>query len=346
MNKAVAVLISDVHYNINTLKLADAAMRMAIDKANELVVPLIVAGDLHDTKANMRAECVDALMNTFSKLLSRDAWIIRGNHDSYNEKSDKHALSFLKRLAYIIDTPRFVNLGEGLELYFVPYHHDVNELRTYLKTIPKGATIIMHQGLEHTNAGHYIQDKSALTHADVCDFRVVSGHYHTRQDIITSKLGVKTTGMVGVFSYIGNPYTLGFGEANDPVKGFQILMDDGTLEFVNTNLRRHVIHEIDANLRELAPAACQATKPGDLLWIKVKGTKEELSKINRKWILERANLSYDFSFRLDLIPTDIKTSADFRLNLSQGPLFDSLIDSLTDTSDERKTRLKAAWKSL
>ena len=67
----VAILISDVHYNINTLKLADAAMQMAIDEANKLSVPLIVAGDLHDTKANLRGECVNAMLSTFSKLLAQ-----------------------------------------------------------------------------------------------------------------------------------------------------------------------------------------------------------------------------------------------------------------------------------
>ena len=62
MKIPTAVLISDVHYSLQTLPLADKVMRMAIDKANSLGVPLIVAGDLHDTKANMRAECVNAMI--------------------------------------------------------------------------------------------------------------------------------------------------------------------------------------------------------------------------------------------------------------------------------------------
>jgi hypothetical protein len=41
----IAVIISDVHYNINTLEVADKAMRMAINRANILNIPLIVAGD-------------------------------------------------------------------------------------------------------------------------------------------------------------------------------------------------------------------------------------------------------------------------------------------------------------
>ena len=40
MKKPVAVIISDVHYSLKTLELADAAMRLAIAKANNLDVPV------------------------------------------------------------------------------------------------------------------------------------------------------------------------------------------------------------------------------------------------------------------------------------------------------------------
>ena len=93
--KPVAVLISDVHYNLNNLKLADAAMRQATDKAQILGVPFIVAGDLHDTKANLRGECVNAILETFSHLKLK-ALVLVGNHDKINEKSEDNALGFLE----------------------------------------------------------------------------------------------------------------------------------------------------------------------------------------------------------------------------------------------------------
>ena len=81
MSKPIAVLISDVHYNLTTLPLADAAMRQAIAEANSLGVPLIVAGDLHDTKANLRGECVNAMIEAFA-MLDHGCYILRGNHDA------------------------------------------------------------------------------------------------------------------------------------------------------------------------------------------------------------------------------------------------------------------------
>ena len=61
--KPIAVLISDVHYNKNSLKLADTAMRLAAAKAHGLRVPLIVAGDLHDTKGHIDAACANSLID-------------------------------------------------------------------------------------------------------------------------------------------------------------------------------------------------------------------------------------------------------------------------------------------
>lgn len=321
LSKPVAVLISDVHYGVHTLVLADAVVRMAIDKANELRVPLIVAGDLHDTKANMRGECVNTLIETF-KQCDSPPYILVGNHDRLNEKSPEHALNFLAPYAMLISHSVRQKFG-----YLIPYHHDPEELRAYLKTLPKGARLIMHQGLEKTNSGHYIQDKSALRHEDVAGFRIISGHYHTRQTIDLPD--------GGTWDYIGSPYTLNYGEANDPPKGFQILMDDGTLTFVPTNLRKHVIWNEIIGQQIDQPSVSE----DDLLWIKMHGTREQLVGFTK------SSIPLKMPFKLDLISLNTTPSVPQIPKLNQESLLDSLIDSLTNTSDERKLRLKDKWKN-
>ena len=333
MSKPIAVLISDIHYNIHTLPLADAAMRLAITKANDLNVPLIVAGDLHDTKANLRGECVNAMIETFKLLNSLDSYILRGNHDAINEKSKEHSLMFLQDIATIVDEPGWVNVGHKnkITINLIPYQHDPEVLKSYLKTLPKESLLIMHQGVQTSNSGHYIQDKSALPKECFKDFRVISGHYHTRQDI---KCGPPKKGAVGLFSYIGNPYTLNYAEANDPPKGFQVLMDDGTLAFVPTNLRKHVVYEIDLS-NNYHPAIVNHSIH-DLIYLKVKGTREQLE-----------NYKKPFNCRLDLIPIEAETSKNVKQeNVSQVDLYDSLIDSLTNTEDKHKIRLKSIWKDF
>lgn len=336
--KPIAVLISDIHYNINTLEVADKALRMAVDKANELGVNLIVAGDLHDTKANIRAECIQAIQNTLGKLyFCLKAYLLRGNHDSLNEKSSIHSLSVLQNNSVeVVNNVQFY----GTDYYLVPYHSDPEQLKAYLKTFPIGATLIMHQGLESSNSGHYIQDKSAVSHSDVKDYRVISGHYHQRQDI---KTGRPRKGAVGLWSYLGNPYTLGFGEANDPEKGFSVLMSDGSLEFIPTNLRRHRIVEID--LEDGMPTVPpDLIKDSDILWVKITAASDRLAGVTREDIVRIYNIRQ--SFKLDLIPKDQNmVHIDQNLVQSKSEILDTLIDGLNE-SEVRKSRLKAMWKDL
>jgi DNA repair exonuclease SbcCD nuclease subunit len=333
MSKPVAVLISDIHYNINTLEVADAALRQAVDKANELEVPLVIAGDLHDTKANLRGECVQAMLETISRC-DLDPYILVGNHDLINERSYNNSLEFLRNSASLVrNTCNSLNL----KAWLIPYHSDVELLRERLKQIPAGSTLIMHQGLNGSESGEYMQDKSALEFYDVKDFRVISGHYHRRQDI---KTGRPRQGALGLFSYIGNPFTLSFGEANDPAKGFQILMDNGLLEFIPTNLRQHHIYEIEAKDVGVRPTV--AYNPNDLVWIKISGSKEELLSMTKTKVAEALSLNRDF--RLELIQNEATPLNKTIKALNNDELLDTLIDSLASTSDERKTRLKELWR--
>lgn len=342
MPEPVCVLIADIHYDINTLELADRATRMAIDKANELSIPLVVAGDLHNTKANMRGECVNAMIETF-QLCDIRPGVLVGNHDKINEKSEDNSLNFLRPYADVIQAPVHAS---GIDSYLIPYYHDPEELRVYLKTLPKKSRLIMHQGIEGSNAGDYIQDKSAINHEDVKDFRVISGHYHQRQDI---KTGRPQKGAIGLWSYIGNSYTTNYAEASDPPKGFQILMEDGTLEFVPTNLRKHIVLELKA-LGPLrwdwsSPEIEQAIRKDDLIWVKVKGTKEILNDLYKPHIDAYFGLG-NAPYRLDLIPTDSPNATVDTQNKSQYEILDSIIGSLSDTSEERKERLKELWKGM
>lgn len=332
-SKPLAVIISDIHYNLQTLTVADAAMHLAIEKANTLQVSLLVAGDLHDTKANMRAECVSAMIETFS-LCQKTPIIMRGNHDSVHEKATYHALDFLDQYAIVIAEPVYY---VDMNLHFIPYHHDPEQLKVYLRTILRHEILIMHQGISGSKSGEYIQDKSAVTPEDVAGFRVISGHYHTRQTIRLPD--------GGVWDYVGNPYTLNFAEANDPPKGFQILYSDGSLEFVPTSLRKHVVIEycLPNNPIYLSTWTGRNVRDNDLVWLKVKGTSEELTKVSKNSL---AKLLGRDDFRLDIIPDDVQYELQSRHDdKTQEQALDDLIDSITLPYD-CKDRLKKMWKSF
>lgn len=333
-NRLIAVLISDVHYNINTLEVADKAMRMAISCANALGVRVVVCGDLHDSKANLRGECVNAMIKTW-QTAKTPIITLRGNHDSLNERSEEHSLNFLAPYGKIVGSTIF---EPDLQAWLVPYHHNPDELREFLRSdaVEADQTLIMHQGIQDASPGHYIQDKSALTKDDLAGLRVISGHYHTRQSFALPH--------GGKFDYVGNPYTLNFAEARDPEKGFQILCSDGSLEFVPTDLRAHRV--LEYTVEQLKGDAIFLGEPNDIVWVKVTGTQAELARLTKSQVAYDLDITQDF--RLDLIPVDVRTdvSTAAQQTLSNAELYDSLIDSLTNTEDARKVRLKALWKQF
>lgn len=322
---------------MSTLEVADAALNKAIDKANELRISLVVAGDIHDTKANLRGECVRAMIRTFLRV-AQPPIILVGNHDKINEKSEEHSLEFLKPYATVID---YVAKNLISHWTLIPYQHDVEALKTILSSLPENSNIIMHQGCTDSNSGHYIQDKTALPKEYFKDFRVVSGHYHNRQDI---KCGRPRKGSVGLFSYIGNPYTLNFAEANDPEKGFQVLYDDGTLEFIPTNLREHRV--LEYTVEQLDGEAIFLGEDRDIVSVKISGSSDQLAKLTKSYVAQALDINQDF--KLDLIPIETKSTLSQQNveNRSQSEVLDTIINSWQGLTPQRMEQIRKIWREL
>ena len=321
MNKAIAVCISDVHYSLQTLALADASMRQAIAKANGLNVPLIVSGDLHDTKANLRGECVNQMIETF-KLCKILPYIIIGNHDLISEKGKEHSLNFLAGCADIVSSPITITLGSE-RWQLIPYQTDPKDFSHRLEH----SKIICHQGLKSGCMGDYIQDHSAINKADVAGLRAISGHYHTRQTIDLPN--------GGKWDYVGNPYSLTWGEASDPEKGYQILHDDGSLEFVPTNLRKHVI--INCNHLNYKNQIITA-QADDLVWVKILGPYSAINNISRKDVASAIGRDV-FKLTLDGVSESLLEQSE--ADRTQEQILDDILDQL-----ENPDRLKKLWRGL
>jgi hypothetical protein len=229
----------------------------------------------------------------------------------------------------------------------LPYYSDSEALRRDLAEIPKGSTVIMHQGLQTAYMGTYVQDKTSLPPSAFADYRVISGHYHAAQDIECGPLG---SNHVGLFSYVGNPYTLNYGEAQDPPKGYAILYSDGYLERIALNLPRHRVYsfysvaELYARINQGTPLAVNSE---DKIWIKVEDYKTTLAKLDKKTIGEVTGLGLNFKFdaiSLDLDPTDATKQNNELSKLTDERLLDSIIES-TNLPNEDKVDLKALWRT-
>lgn len=347
--KPSAVIIGDIHFTLATLEVASACLLKAMSYAKQLEVPLIINGDTLDSKAIIRAEIANTLLRLLCHKDKTDTYLVVGNHDLCNEKGDEHSLNFLFGFAHIVDKPQYVRLGSKRAL-LVPYQSKAEDMQRILsscvepeieeydskpcKTYPyMPHFLIVHQGVQTAFLGHYAQDKTSLPPEAFDGFRVIGSHYHRRQDI--------QCGKTGLFSYIGNPYTLTFGEAEDDPKGFSVLYDDGSLEFIPTKQRKHVVVErpYDGNI------LVQNVQPNDLVWLKISGPHSELIKRTKS---EWAKL---FAVRpeqckLDFMPNDTRITESVQTKPpSESEQLDALIDTMGE-KDTQKTFLKNKWRTL
>jgi DNA repair exonuclease SbcCD nuclease subunit len=336
--KPVCVILGDIHFTVGTIELASAALAKAQMKAAELGVPLVLNGDTLDSKAVIRGECANRLIDMLSATSgSIRTYVNTGNHDLLSERSSESSLNFLKPFCEVVKHPVFI---DELDSWVIPYQTDTAKLKELLSTIPSGSRLIIHQGVQTAFMGHYTVDRTSLPKEEFADFRVIASHYHRAQDI---KCGRPRKGAVGLFSYIGNPYSLSFAEANDGPKGIQILYDDGLLELVPTGLRKHVV--ADRRIDE-AFSPIEGLKPNDLLWLKIRGPYSELEKLSKKALGER-HLGHG-SFRLEKIADEVgdaDEAPEKKKRLTGEEVFDSLIDQTTEAEAQKKF-LKDLWREV
>lgn len=332
--KPIAVFITDIHFTLKTLELAKVAFIRAQFKAKLLDVPLVVGGDTLDSKAIMRAEIVNTLIELVSVKDAPPTIFLVGNHEKINEKGTPHSLHFLKPYTTVIENVQLGSL-KGTEVLMVPYQDDPANFTDILtdEDYRYAKIVFAHQGLTNSNSGEYILDRTAVQADELPNKKYIVGHYHQKQEI-KLKQG-------GVWTFAGNPYSLTFGEANDGDKGYHILYDDGSLEFIPTNLRRHVVYNWTVQ-KATGRGIMERPEPNDLVWVKVTGGKEELSKVNKKYIASTLRIE---NFKLDLIPTETEEYKVPQKQLTNTELLDSIIDN-SQTSDEGKARIKNLWRGM
>lgn len=292
-------------------------------------MPLIVAGDLHDTKAILRGECVKAIIDIL-RHATVSVYVLVGNHDKINERSEEHSLEFLRPFSYVVDKPtNLPSIG-----YLIPYQHDTEKLKAILADAKLNChpRLIMHQGVSGAFMGEYVVDKTSLPPEAFKGFKVISGHYHRHQFIEIPN---------GSWEYIGTPYTVTSAEAEDGPKGFQILNSDFTMTQVPLNLRKHVTVERTV---ETVLDPIPGLNQGDILWIKVTGPYSKLEALSKKAIGLK-HLGHQ-NFKLDPIYTDGLASDEVEIKgLTDEQLIDKMIDE-TDEPAKEKRALKALWREV
>lgn len=311
MSKPLFVAISDIHFNINTLELASKSLQAALYKAEKLNIPLVIAGDLNDTKAIIRAEVANAIIRIL-KPAKVKVYILEGNHDKVNEKGSEHGLNYLRPYATIVDAPGSYPMRMSKEGHYshwitmVPYMSDSSKFALDAWAI-KGI-YVMHQGFRGAFMGDYIQDKTSMSVDIVKDHTVISGHYHRHQTLAT-------------VTYIGSPYTVTFGEANDGPKGFLVVNEDGTFERQILELRKHIV--VSRKINSDLEAPVENYQPGDIVKVKLTGPRGLLKLVDKQKL--GLKLIGHSNFKLELIPEDTDEARTSHLDLTDHELMLQLI---------------------
>lgn len=289
-------------------------------------LPLVISGDLHDTKGLIRAECANTMIATmkYAEDCGVPVYILVGNHDLIHEKSSEHALEFLSPYAMIIDRPQVIG-----SLHFIPYQNTAAKFLAEINKFKKGSIVIAHQGTIGGQLGDYVKDSSAFDPAAVKDYKVFLGHYHAHYEL-------------GTTVSIGNPYTLTFGEAKDPEKGFLVVHEDGTYDRILTHQRRHWVVAVD--FKDLEDLDFSASRSDDLMWFKVTGRRSELDSLDKIALGNR--LFGHTNFKLDKTCVDAVTVEQQKDdNKTAEELMDAVIDNTSESGDT-KEELKHLWREL
>jgi len=270
------IATSDLHGNLKNLEPFKIVVRRALTEARKHQCPFFIGGDLNDTKAILRAEFVQFLIESFLEYSDVQIIVLVGNHDLVNHHSNiEHSLEFLKNLpnVKVIDTSQEVFSG----WYAIPYHHRNEDILEQLQIAKdKGyRKILFHQGIMGAKQSEYILDKSSISLEDLKGFdKVLTGHYHSYQTL-------------GNAVYLGSPFSVSFAEANQDK--FIWLVEDNE-DFKMTPIRPGARSHIQIVWNEGQENVIPQINKDDILKIVARGTKEFCLSINKEDIKKQYNI--------------------------------------------------------
>lgn len=227
------IVIGDLHLDKNNLDVAEKFFdfldsRLSEEEAEFSNIRLVFLGDNYHTKAIIRSEAQNFLIENLQSILKKHKtvdkiYIIVGNHDYNNMSCEEHALTPLKT----IDLNRLIVVDhpiEDKEFLLLPYYNSKEQFIKVLKDHLSSACkyVFCHQGVEGFDYGNGILDRDGVSVKDLVNHNVdfIIGHYHKQQK-------------VGNIFYLGTPFSHSFGEANQ-LKGILEITNDKQ-EFLITN---------------------------------------------------------------------------------------------------------------
>jgi len=225
------LVIGDTHFHNSNRELRHEQLKTIRNLYNLDVNTVIFLGDVFD-KRSPSPECLLDVKRFFD-CVSKDTYILRGNHDSATKSDDGLTiLSILERpwggglISIINSVTRVSYMALGHDAWFIPHYENEEIIKSALDSAPKGAMVYGHFGFDGSlnNAG----DADFSICMDSFNNRTILGHIHTYD-------------RKGDVTILGTPYSTCFQDMGQKYygvvseKGLEVFpFDEGPIHLVLT----------------------------------------------------------------------------------------------------------------
>ena len=241
MKKAVAVLVNDVHLDKSNGELVKDIFSQLVTLCHDRgCTEIWVGGDVFTNRSGQPLECLTNWKDILNYLVDEgiEISLIPGNHDKTDADDDRSYLDIYAD-QHLYDQARCRKVGK-LNVVFVPYYKEEKWLEEWKRVDAQRnkalkSVLITHIGFDGVKNNDGTDVQSSIKPSMFADYdKVLVGHYHN-----ASKLGKN------VF-YTGSAYQNNYGE-NITDKGFTVIYDDASTEFVPSHFPKYIKQTIAAD---------------------------------------------------------------------------------------------------
>lgn len=238
----VSLIISDPHLKESNIDLVKSIFGNAVDLCKKLKIhTILLLGDLFDSRKGQPLNVLKSAKSIL-RLCENNGikiYTIPGNHDKQNYESYDSFLDIFQSENFIV-FDRFTAISlKNLEIAFIPFFKEDSQILYdqfekmkdwSIGTNTKKFVLCTHIGINGsiTNENEHIQNcvpSSQFTGVH----KVFVGHFHNRQEFEN-------------IVYVGSTHQSNFGE--DEKKGFTILYEDGSYEFIQSNFPKFIKKQV------------------------------------------------------------------------------------------------------
>ncbi len=327
MEMKKSLVIGDTHFKVTNLDTAEKLFILINEFiSSALITDLIFLGDIYDTKAIIRSEVQNFLIDKLSELTNKfqklNIHILVGNHDFENFQCKNSALSPLKLISRVNVYDKEVVIDRGLKCAFIPFRLTNDEFIDNVSAIgrlndPNIKTIFCHQGLSGFDLGSGMIDIHGVDTSLLSNrFSYIIGHYHAPQD-------------KGNFCYLGTPFSHSFGESNQDKRVYvhSVNSDSGVMYSTKSQLPQHYklgFSAKDNSWFESSLPFLEGIKDGDFVEVTVSCESDKVKEYDQLKISSMFSSSINLRIKYDIIDTS-KT-----IRLQEGISFEQMLKKYLD----------------